>query len=258
MGTVVDLATNWELLPDQFQGTIMSDNRNFERPIEQTSGSTSPTDLNMAIDTKPAPNQFIKQVQTIMRSNPLGSPYLGPGDGESNFYLLDILKEFQAAISSKLGKAITIVSGSSISPGAFAMAMKTLKDLNSAPPKEEIKPTDSSTPPNQPSDLIRSFQLFLASDHPIIGKLYSGNTDGIYYPELEAAAKKAESLIAASIKNNKVYGSIWNANSKTFNTTIADVNNALGLILKHNAENQAKKTSDFSHKTRILALSKLI
>jgi len=257
MGTVVDLATNWELLPDQFQGTVMSDNRNFERPIEQTSGSTSPTDLNMAIDTKPAPNQFIKQVQTIMRSNPLGSPYLGPVDGESNFYLLDILREFQTAISKKSGKTITIVSGSSISPGAFAMAMKTLKDLNSAPPKEETKPTDSSTP-NQSSDVIKSFQLFLASDHPIIGKLYSGNTDGIYYPELEAAAKKAESLIAASIKNNKVYGSIWNDNSKSFNTTIADVNNALGLILKHNAELQAKKTSNFAHKTRIIALSKLI
>jgi hypothetical protein len=257
MGTVVDLATNWELLPDQFQGTVMSDNRDFERPREPFQASTSPTDLNMAIDTKPAPNQFIKQVQTIMRSNPLGSPYLGPVDGESNFYLLDILKEFQTAISSKSGKTITIVSGSSISPGAFAMAMKTLKDLNSAPPKEEIKTTDSSSP-TTPSDAIKSFQSFFASDQPIIGKLYSGSIDGISNPELESAAKKAEALIAASIKNNKVYGSIWNDNAKTFNTNVADITSALGLILKHNAEEQAKKTSSFSHKTRILALSKLI
>jgi hypothetical protein len=247
MGTTVDLETNWDY-PAQFQGTVMSDSRDFERPREPFQFSTAPTDLNMA-DTKPIANPFIMLVQNMMHSNKFSAPYTGPVDGEINAELINILKEFQDVLAKKTGKTINIVSGSSISPGAFATAMKAVKDLQTTTP-EEIKPPSADT--------IKSFQSFFSQDHPVIGKLYTGPIDGTPNPELESAAKKAEDMIANSIKNNKVFGSIWNPNSKTFNTSTADVTNALTLIVKHNAELTAQKTANLKHKSRILAFSKLL
>ena len=228
MGTTVDLATNWDF-PAVFQGTVMSDNRDFSRPGQPYQSSGVPMDSLMA-DAPPTPNPFVKQVQTMMRSNPLGPSYLGPIDGITSLYLLDIVKTFQTAISAKAGKTITIVTGNSISPGAFAEAMQILKEPAK---KEEIKPVSDTTSPLPSSDTIKSFQSFFAANQPVIGKLYSGPIDGITNIELESAAKKAEALISAAIKKD-VNGVIWNPNSKTFNTTTADISNALQLIAKHN------------------------
>ncbi len=246
MATVVDLVTNWELLPDQFQGTVMSDKRDFTRPREPFQASTSPTDLNMA-DTNPIPNPFIMMVQNMMRFNKFSAPYSGPINGELNNDLISVLKSFQEVVANKTGKTFSIISGSTVNPGAFASAMKAIKDLQ-AP---------QSTQTTTSADTIKAFQSFFSSNQPIIGKLYSGPVDGILNPELESAAKKAESIISSTINNKKVYGSIWNSNSKSFNTSTADITNALGLILKHNAEIQANKIANFAHKSRILALSKL-
>jgi peptidoglycan hydrolase-like protein with peptidoglycan-binding domain len=228
MGTTVDLVTNWDY-PSVFNGTVMSDHRNFDQPRETSIMNTVPTDLNMA-DTAPVSNPFVKQVQTLLRNNPIGPSYLGPIDGITSLYLLDIVKNFQNAVSKKAGKPISIVSGNSISPGAFAEAMKILKE----PAKIEEKSAEKPLTPPPSSDSIKPFQSFFATAQPVIGKLYSGPIDGIVNPELESAAKKAEAIISGAIKKD-VSGVIWNNNSKTFNTTIADIAKSLQLIASHNA-----------------------
>ena len=227
MGTTVDLPTNWDK-PAVFNGTVMSDNYDFSRPRQPFQSSGVPMDLLMA-DAPQPPNPFVKQVQTMLRNNPIGPSYLGPIDGLTSLYLLDIVKNFQQAISTKAGKPITIVTGNSISPGAFAEAVKILKEPAK---KEEEKPVSEPSKASSPSDTIKSFQSFFSSANPIIGKLYSGPIDGLSNAELESAAKKAEAIISSSIKKD-VNGVIWNPNSKAFNTTTNDVSNALALIAKH-------------------------
>jgi len=120
------------------------------------------------------------------------------------------------------------------------------------PKKEEPKKPKKPLSKKEKSALVLSFQAFFNKSHPVIGTLYSGPKDGKINPQIIAAAQAAESKIASTIGQSGVQGLIWNG--KSFNTSPADVQQALSLIVKH----QGKKTSFLSRRDRILAFSSLL
>ncbi len=227
-----DFATSWDN-PPSFQGSISSENRDFTRPRESFYSSTVPSDLNSATDTDPLgnyalmlepevkskPDPFVSQLQAFLKNSPLGVSYSGPIDGLVSPALISAVTNLQNIINNKTGKSINIISGSTVNPGAFAEALVSFAQLSA-----------SQTP--QTTGVVKSFQSFFSQNNPVIGKLYSGPIDGNVNPQLIAAAQKAETLISSAINNKKVIGTIWNNGSKTFNTTIDDVSNAIKLILK--------------------------
>lgn len=199
---------------------------------------------------------FIKQVQSIMKNpSALGLSffaYAGPVDGKKSgkwfSHLKNVLIQFGWALQKKFpGQKIpTMVSGSGINQGGFNAAMAL---LNAKPEiKEDIKKLPEK-------DVVKSFQSFFSQAQPVIGKLYSGKSDGEMNDELVSAAQIAESVIAKAINNKSVNGSLFNVGSKTFNTSVSDLKGALSLIQKHQSK---ESISFFDSKSRILALSAII
>ena len=244
MAGLVDMPTSWELVGATKQ-VIMQDERNIERSSPDWSVSF-PRDFNIADDKNEEGGDFIKQVQTFMKTGPLGAfKYTGPVDGIISDHLRYTLIQFGWKLRDKTGKSIQLVSGNTISPSKFQEAMKLLKDT--------LKPKKDKE--DKPNDTIASFQRYFKS----FG-LYSGNTDGNPTPkELESlgsSAKKLENGIAKAINNDEVIGKLWNSSSNTFNTTVRDLQQALLTIIKHRKKgNKEEKIATLSENDRFLALA---
>ena len=114
-----------------------------------------------------------------------------------------------------------------------------LSSRRGEPEGEESEELDKieEKPEEKGVNLVVAFQDFFSKANPIIGTMYSGPKDGKINPQLIAAAQGTETKIASLIGNGGVQGLIWNG--KNFNTSPADVAQALGLIEQH----QSKKAS---------------
>jgi len=232
---------------------IPSDKRDFSRSTADWA-VTFPRDSNIAEDGDP----FVKQVQQTMKSpGSLGLSffaYAGPVDGKKSgkwyTHLLNVLIQFGWALQKKFPgeKVPTIVSGGGINQGGYQAAVAMA--LGKKPPKKEEKEKgkkDDAT--------VKSFQSFFSKSQPVIGKLYAGKVDGKMNPELAVAALAAESAIAKAIDDKTVHGSLFNSESKTFNTTVDDLRGALSLIQKNKG---GDKVAFIDSKSRILILSAMI
>lgn len=233
-----DLPTSWELVPAT-TFVVDSDKRDFSFPKDPYFSSTVPTDLNMAEDKEEdKSNNFIKQVQLVMKNPPAGTSYSGPVDGEMNPQLISSLKNLEMAVQARTGKPTigTILNGISINQKAFLETIKSLSAEKEEVKKEEPKPEDkpveekSKEESNLPQESIREFQSFLSSPHPIIGAPYQGPIDGLPNNKLIAAAKATESAMANALNDKKILGMLWNDSKKTFNTSVEDLSQALNLI----------------------------
>lgn len=211
-------------------------------PKEHLTQSTTPLDLQGAEDSS---NEFIKQVQTVMKGNPISPSYPGPIDGKISRKLLDVLLNFSWALQRKSNKSVSIVSGSLISESGWSSAMKILDEFLNPTKKEELLDQDS---------LVKSFQVFFSKSHALFGPLYSGPQDGIMSDELVAAGMAAEKIIAKLIDNQGVRGMIINVAKKKLTTTTEDVASAMKMIENY----KGKKVASFGRKERMLVFSSLI
>lgn len=220
----LDLPTFYES-PSATQQTVMSDSRDFTVTDRNPYTSTAPSDLMYADDTV---YKFISQVQQFMRSNPFGASYHGALNGILNEELIHCVRQFEIGLKQKFPNAPKIVSGHSISPSAFGEALKLLKTPElKEEPKQEVKEDKLDPLPE-----IKAFQSFLNQSQPVIGQVYQGPIDGKVNPELISAAQKVEKLIGQAVKNPNSSGLLWNAAKQTFNTSVADLKQALSLIDK--------------------------
>jgi hypothetical protein len=252
-GLVSDLATTWDL-PQFTQGSVFPDARDYTDPSRKHQSPQAMTPPRISEQNMADDSSFIKQVQTIMKTNPISPPYPGPIDGKVSRKLLDVLLNFQWTIQRKTGKTANIVSGNSISGQEFSKAMKILQEdiLKEKPKDKEPEKTKE-----EKSELIKSFQSFLSKSNPIIGAPYKGEVDGISGEKLAAVAKSVEAALAVRINNKRIYGALWNNSTKTFNTTVDDLRAALELIMKYEAEKK-KKAGLLKHNDRISKLARLI
>ena len=241
---LIDLPSSREFI-ESVDWVIPSDKRDFTRSTPDYT-MTFPRELQFAEDGDP----FIRQVQIAMKNNPISFPYAGPIDGKKSGkwydHLRNVLIQLGWKLAEKFGKKVSIIRGGEISPEGFAEAMALLKEKPKEDKDEEDKDEDATQ--NNQKEVIKSFQSFFSKFNPVIGKLYSGSIDGKINDELISAAKATESAIASAIKNNNVYGALFNSKNKTFNTTVIDLKQALELIEKHN-----KKLSFLDTKGRKLA-----
>jgi len=128
---------------------------------------------------------------------------------------------------------------------------KEEKPQTSQPEEEETEELDEieEKPEEKGVNLVAAFQDFFSKANPIIGAMYSGPKDGKINPQLIAAAQGTETKIASLIGNGGVQGLIWNG--KSFNTSPADVAQALALIEQH-------KSKKASSEDRMAIFSSLI
>lgn len=256
---LIDLPSSTDFI-ESVDWVIPSDHRDFSRST--TDWAIGSQDSNLPImdgGFADDGDAFTKQVQSIMKNpSALGLSffaYAGPIDGKKSGkwynHLKNVLTQFGWALQKKFpGQKIPImITGSGISQGGFNAAMALLSG------KSPIKTEEDSKGKIPAKDAIKSFQLFFSKAQPVIGKLYSGTSDGEMNEELAAAAQIAESAIAKAINDKTVNGKLFNVGSKTFNTSVYDLSEALNLIQRHqNKENIAF----FDSKNRILALSAII
>jgi hypothetical protein len=201
----------------------------------------------MAEDTG---QEWVKQVQKVMKGNPISPPYPGPIDGKISRKLLDVLLNFSWTLKRRTGKQFNIVSGNSINQGELAKALAALKEhLQPKAPKEEEK-EDEVVEEDKSDDTVLAFQKFFSTAHPVIGVLYSGPQDGKVNNDLIAAAKRAENRISSAVGQRGAQGMIWGG--KGFATSPGDISSALGLIAKH------KKVASFTSEERIRIFSSML
>lgn len=187
-------------------GAIDSDKRNFSLPKQPFFGSTSPVDFASAND-----GNLIEQVQKFMKTSPLGISYNGPVDNKINSVLLESLSKLEIALETKFpGEKFTgtIRSSSTINLSGFS---KALSKLNSK--SEEKKDAKQSN--------IIDFQKF-----------FGLNPTGIIDDKLINAAKSIESVLSKDLEDPSIKGLLWNSSTKTFNTTVSDLQSALSLAKK--------------------------
>ena len=216
-------------LSETIRFVVPSEDRDFERPRESYYAQTPP-DTAMAEDSE---QEWVKQVQQVMKNNPISPPYPGPIDGKINRKLLDVLLNFSWTLKRKTGKQFNIVSGHSINQGELAKALKALKEYLQPKQVEKKKEDqeDEKVEEDKSDKTVLAFQKFFSSAHPIIGQLYSGPKDGKINDELIAAAKNAEIKISNAVGEQVAQGLIWGGNG--FSTYPEDVETAISLIRKH-------------------------
>lgn len=183
---------------------IPSENRNFSIPREPYFGSGVPLDVSNADDSN-----IINQVQAFLKSSPLGVSYSGPIDGKINSVFLDAVSKFESAAQAKFPneKIIgTIRSGNNINSSGFAKAVSLLN---------EKKPEDKS------QNRIAEFQKF-----------FGLNPTGIADEKLANAAKATETMLSKDFEDPTIKGLLWNDSTKSFNTSVADLQSALSLAKK--------------------------
>ncbi len=196
---------------------IPSENRNFSLPGEPYFGSGVPLDVSNADDSN-----IINQVQVFLKSSPLGVSYSGPIDGKINSVFLDAVSKFEAAVQAKFPneKIIgTIRSGNSVSSSGFAKSISLLKNEKKLTTKEE-KPEDKS------QNRIAEFQ-----------KYFGLNPTGIADEKLANAAKATESMLAKDLEDPTIKGLLWNDSTRSFNTTVGDLQSALNLASSYKKKN---------------------
>jgi len=199
---------------------VPSEDRDFSRPKEPFMNQTFPEDSALAND---GGKDWVKQIQKIMKGNPISPSYPGPIDGKINRKLLDVLLNFSWTLKRKTGKSFNLINGNSINQSQFLKAMVVLK--NFLKPKKKIKTEEVTLKKNE---IVLAFQKFFSSSHPIIGTLYNGSKDGEINSELITAAQKAEGKISLAINNKSVKGMIWGGDN--FSTSPDDVSTALNFI----------------------------
>ena len=191
---------------------IPSENRNFSLPRETFFGSGVPLDVSNADDSN-----IIKQIQIFLKSSPLGISYSGPMDGKINSIFLDAVSKFETAVQTKFPseKIIGVIrSGSNISSSGFAKVISLLKNEKNPSVKEE-KPEDKS------QNRIAEFQKF-----------FGLNPTGIVDDKLANAAKSTETILSKDLEDPTIKGLLWNDSTKTFNTSVGDLQSALSLAKK--------------------------
>ena len=191
---------------------IPSENRNFSLPREPYFGSGVPLDVSNADDSN-----IINQVQVFLKSSPLGISYSGPIDGKINSVFLDAVSKFETAVQTKFPneKIIgTIRSGNGVSSGGFAKAIALLKNEKNTVTKE-LKPEDKS------QNRIAEFQKF-----------FGLNPTGIADDKLANAAKSTETILSKDLEDPTIKGLLWNDSTKSFNTSVGDLQSALSLAKK--------------------------
>ncbi len=246
---LIDLPSSRDFI-ESVDWVIPSDQRNFSRSTPDWA-ITFPRDINLAKDKKDTTDQFVKNVQQLMRTKPLGVSYSGPIDGKINNALLASLQKFEIELQLKTRKPVMgyIVYGKSINQGGLARAMKILREhLGLA--KKDDKKTDKTEMAS--TQIVKAFQSFFSKSQPLIGTLYGGPIDGKVNSQLIAAAKQAENVIASAIGNKAVHGSIY---GDKFNTPPEDVKSALELIVKHKSKKSASKLNP---KGRIIHFSSIL
>jgi len=193
---------------------ISSENRNFSLPREPYFGSGVPLDVSNADDSN-----IINQVQVFLKSSPLGVSYSGPIDGKINSIFLDAVSKFESAVQAKFPseKIVgTIRSGNNISSSGFAKAISLLKNE----PKKTEKPEDKS------QNRIAEFQ-----------KYFGLNPTGIADDKLANAAKATELMLSKNLEDPTIKGLLWNDSTKSFNTSVADLQSALNLAAAYKKKN---------------------
>lgn len=210
------LATNWDL-PMATQQVIMSDQRNFSQPKEDFYSGNIPSGLatggilDAAMADDDGGDPFIVQVQKFMQTSPLGISYGGKSNGFINQPLLNALMDLEVALQTKYaGQQFigTIVNGLKINQNGFWKAVKLLSGKSSTPSFDK----DQSSP-------IKDFQAFF-------GLPPTGAVDD----QLIAAAKATEDKIATAVNDSSAHGLLWDDGSKSFKTTVADLQEALRKI----------------------------
>lgn len=119
-------------------------------------------------------------------------------------------------------------------------------EFSQVPPQEAGKEIDRPTPEDKalesitPDVNVKSFQELFAS----MGK-WQEEADGRMSPKLADLGREIERQIANKIDNQSVIGMIVSQDGSKFNTTVADVNDALKLVEQHQkSEKGAKYTMD--------------
>lgn len=187
---------------------IPSENRNFSLPREPYFGSGVPLDISNADDSN-----IINQVQIFLKSSPLGVSYSGPIDGKINSVFLDAVSKFETAAQAKFPSEKitgTIRSGNNISSSGFAKVISLLKNEKNLPIKEE-----------KSQNRIAEFQKF-----------FGLNPTGIADDKLANAAKSTETMLSKDLEDPTIKGLLWNDSTKTFNTSVGDLQSALSLAKK--------------------------
>lgn len=224
-------------LSESIRFVVPSENRDFSRPRDSYYAQTPP-DRAMAEDSG---KDWVKQVQRVMKNNPISPPYPGAIDGKISRKLLDVLLNFSWTLKRKTGKQFNIVSGNDINQDELARALVTLKELIH-PKNEKIEDRSDKT--------ILAFQKFFGTAHPVIGVLYDGPQDGKINNELIDAAKSAEIKISNAIGQQGAQGMIWGGNG--FATFPEDISSAIEIIVKH------KKATFFTSEERIRIFSNIL
>lgn len=191
---------------------IPSENRNFSLPREPYFGSGVPLDVSNADDSN-----IIKQIQIFLKSSPLGVSYSGPMDGKINSVFLDAVYKFETAVQAKFPSEKitgTIRSGNNISSSGFTKVISLLKNEKNPTAKEEKLE-------NKSQNIIAEFQKF-----------FGLNPTGIVDDKLANAAKSTETMLSKDLEDPTIKGLLWNDSTKTFNTSVADLQSALSLAKK--------------------------
>lgn len=225
MSILDDLAT-WNDFPKALQQVIPSEDRNFERRNEPFRQSTVPVDNHMAQDSN---NEHIKQVQTFLKSSPLGVVYSGPIDGKINSTLINTVINLENLVKQKYpSENIILIFGDKILASGFSKLQKILQNQKEKPQetkkieKEEKEEKEENKKENNiPENEIKEFQKMF--NLPLTGKIDN---------QLISAVKSAENEISKAINDNSVKGMVWDDIRKKFKTTAFDLQSALKLIKK--------------------------
>lgn len=256
--SLIDLPTSREL-PKSFQQVVPSEDRDFTRS-NRGWAVPYPQDSNLAEDEDEDDYyvNWIKSIQQLMKSSPFTPKYTGKVDGVMSPSLVLAAIGFQNGVNKLTGNNFKIVVGDVINASQLNKAMQALsKHKKSEKTKKEEKAEKTSTEaePSQSPVLVKSYQVFLSKTLPLVGKTYSGPTDGQINDNLISAAKQVEGTIASFINNKSVNGMIWNDGDKTFNTSPGDIQEALNLIVEHKSR---QKVSNDGSEDRILTFSKIL
>jgi hypothetical protein len=200
---LIDLPSNNDY-SKSLEVVIPSEDRNFERPRENFYMST--VDVNMAKDVG---SGLIFQIQKFLKSKPYGISYNGQVDGKSSAEFLKAVSQLELALNQKYpNENFQLLDQGKINSLGFKHAIDTVKKLKSNPTKD-----------NKDSNIIEFQKLLKVPE--------TGQID-------EATAKAAQELeqFISKQTNASASGLIFNSQTKQFQTTVSDVQEALKILQK--------------------------
>jgi peptidoglycan hydrolase-like protein with peptidoglycan-binding domain len=170
-------------------------------------------------------NQAIKDLQSFLKTTPLGIAFSGKVDGIAGPDTIAAANNLQNAIKQKLPEAssLVILSGENVvTPPA------KLKELMAKISKPEDKENDKKAIPVSVNQNIKAMQESLNSNP--FGITYNGPKDGVINKELVAALQQLETKIQ-SITGANVAGKI--ISGENIITTPDDLNKTFKLIASY-------------------------